>query len=322
MAGYTRQRCIQQQMEDYVNDLVAIKQIDYQPTSFWLRDFKKYVDESDDLKGLSFYEQFERFYDEPIYNTLYKDDIVIDENGMISSSRTSVYMNNIDTREVEELITALEDQREVSAKQPINKGKDEWPFFTFFAEYLIWEFYSVSVQELYLTAIVSVITVCAVATFLIQHWTAILFFFPLICLLYADLLGALKIFGKNINPVSYVAIVMSIGLLIDFLVHTILRYFEVQGDRETRTKEMLRTMGSSVFVGGISTFLGVLPLAFSTSSTFSTIFVAFMALVVLGIAHGLILLPVLLSMFGPESKEAIVYEKGLFRNPTLISDSD
>merc|ERR1719330_142907 len=299
-----------------------MKQIDYQPTSFWLRDFKKYVNESDDLKGRSFYEQFETFYSEPIYNTLYKDDIVLDENGKISSSRTTVYMNTVDTGEVKELIAVLEDQREVSAIQPINNGKAEWPFFTFYTEYLIWEFYSVSVKELYLTTVLSVVTVCVITTIFIPHWIAVLFVFPLICLLYVDLLGFLQLAGKNINPVSYVAIVMSIGLLIDFLVHTMLRYFEIQGDRETRTKEMLRTMGSSVFVGGISTFLGVLPLAFSTSSTFSTIFVAFMALVVLGIAHGLILLPVLLSMFGPQSKEKIVYEKGLFRNPTLISDSE
>jgi len=294
---------IQQQMEDYVNDLVQMKQVDYEPASFWLQDFKKYVNESIDLEELPFYEQFGTFFNDPIYNELHSDSFVLDENGMILSSRTTVFMNNIDNSNVKELISALEDQREVSARQPINDGKSEWSFFTFSDQYLIWEFYSVSIKELYLTTVFSVVTVCLVTTIFIPHWTALLFVFPLICLLYVDLLGVLQLAGYNINPISYVAIVISIGLLIDFLVHTLLRYFEIEGDREKRTKEMLRTMGSSVFVGGISTFLGVVPLAFSTSNTFMTIFVAFIALVVLGIGHGLIFLPVLLSMFGPESKK-------------------
>jgi predicted RND superfamily exporter protein len=66
----------------------------------------------------------------------------------------------------------------------------------------------------------------------------------------------------HVDAVSYVTMVMSIGLLVDFIMHVLLRYYEINGDRETKTKEMLRTMGSSVLIlGGISTFLGVVPLA-------------------------------------------------------------
>jgi patched domain-containing protein len=46
--------------------------------------------------------------------------------------------------------------------------------------------------------------------------------------------------------------------------------------------------------------LGTLPLAFSTSDIFQTVFIAFLALVVLGVSHGLLLLPVILSFIGPE----------------------
>ena len=69
--------------------------------------------------------------------------------------------------------------------------------------------------------------------------------------------------------------------------------------REAKTKDTLKTIGSSILIGGISTFLGILPLAFSTSAIFTTIFVTFIGLVTLGTGHGLILLPVVLSMWGP-----------------------
>merc|ERR1711972_842 len=55
--------------------------------------------------------------------------------------------------------------------------------------------------------------------------------------------------------------------------------------------------------GAMGTFLGAVPLAFSASALFFTICIAFLGMVLLGSAHGLILLPILLSMFGPEDQK-------------------
>ena len=52
-------------------------------------------------------------------------------------------------------------------------------------------------------------------------------------------------------------------------------------------------------VGGLSTFLAVIPLAFSTSAIIGTVFTAFFSMVTLGVAHGLVFLPVVLSLVGP-----------------------
>eukprot|EP00978_Attheya_sp_CCMP212_P025420 scaffold81728_cov47-Attheya_sp.AAC.1 len=59
------------------------------------------------------------------------------------------------------------------------------------------------------------------------------------------------------------------------------------------------TIGTSVFIGGTTTLLGVVPLAFSTLEVFCNMFVLFLGLVTLGMGHGLILMPVLLSLIGP-----------------------
>jgi predicted RND superfamily exporter protein len=290
---------IHQQMEDYVNDLVAMEQITQQPFLFWLRDFEKYVEAESSLQDLTFYEQFTLFFADPVYNELYREDIVLDDSGKISSSRVELFMSNVSAGDVQQSIDALKSQRAVTKDQPINKGKDDWSFFTYHEQYLIWEFYSVAVEELIRSTILGVVSVSLIALIFIPHWSAIVFVAPLISMLYVDLLGVLQLAGIHVNAVSYVTMVVSIGLLVDFIMHVLLRYYEIHGDRETRTKEMLRTMGSSVLIGGISTFLGVIPLAFSTSAIFRTIFITFLGLVTLGIGHGLILLPVILATIGP-----------------------
>ena len=108
--------------------------------------------------------------------------------------------------------------------------------------------------------------------------------------------------GLHINSLTYVIIVMAIGLLVDFLVHIMLRFYEIDGSsREEKAKETLRTMGASMFVGGVTTFLGVCPLVLSSTHIFMTVFWSFLAIVTLGFTHGLILLPVVLSLVGPVS---------------------
>lgn len=82
--------------------------------------------------------------------------------------------------------------------------------------------------------------------------------------------------------------------------HVLLRYIEcTQMSREERVKDTLSTMGASILLGGLSTFLGALPLVFCTSAVLRTVFTCFFSMVVLGVSHGLVFLPVLLSLVGP-----------------------
>lgn len=81
-------------------------------------------------------------------------------------------------------------------------------------------------------------------------------------------------------------------------------------------KDMLKTMGVSILVGGLSTFLAVIPLAFSTSAIISTVFTAFFSMVTLGVAHGLIFLPVILSIVGPTMTPRLQYAKEDTENDT------
>jgi Niemann-Pick C1 protein len=312
---------IQEQMESYINDLVFMVDAILEPPGFfWLRDFKVFVNDSENsLAQLDFYDQVQAFLTAPVYSELYRDDIVTDKDGTITASRCRIDMDNIDLQVIKQQIDALEAQRKVTKAQPINQGQKDWAFFTFDGIYNIWEFYAVSVDELIITTVTGVAAVTTVAFLLIPHLTAALFVCPLICMMYIDVLGVLQWAGAHVNPVSYIAMVMSIGLLVDYAMHVLLRYFESNGGgRKEKTVEMLRTMGASILIAGISTFLGTLPLAFSKSEIFTTVFYAFLGLVTVGCGHGLILLPVVLSTIGPEDQ----FEEQVAGNNSKVTASE
>ena len=68
---------------------------------------------------------------------------------------------------------------------------------------------------------------------------------------------------------------------------------------------MLKTLthiGPAVFNGGLSTFCAFVLLAFSKSQTFLAFFKVFFLVVSFGLFHGLIFLPVVLSLIGPKSQ--------------------
>ena len=59
--------------------------------------------------------------------------------------------------------------------------------------------------------------------------------------------GTMQYCGITINPISYFIIVMAIGLLVDFLMHILLRYYESEGKtRHEKVKDTLVDMGSSI----------------------------------------------------------------------------
>lgn len=161
--------------------------------------------------------------------------------------------------------------------------------------------YAVSVQELIFTIVAGVVALSAIAFVFIPHWTGAVLVCPLIIILYINMMGSLEFLGLKINGLTYICVVVSIGLLIDFLLHILLRYYECSPGktRNERVKETLETMGVSILIGGATTFLAVIPIAASSAEVFMTVFYAFFAMVALGCSHGLILLPVVLSLVGP-----------------------
>ena len=93
--------------------------------------------------------------------------------------------------------------------------------------------------------------------------------------------------------------VIAIGLCVDYAAHVGHCFMLKAGTREERVVAVLKDVGAAVLNGGVSTFLAVVLLAGSSSYVFRVLFKQFFLTVVLGLAHGMIFLPVLLVYFGP-----------------------
>jgi Niemann-Pick C1 protein len=298
------ERANQFAMAKFVDDMVALEYISYPPTSFWLRDFLRFANQTENVTDLPFFEQLDIFLSTAPYDILYGGDVIRDEKSMfVTASRVFVVYDEVSATDNEQQIEVLHAQTQVAASQQLNSGQraQMWPIFSFGEIYYAWELYAVIVKEILTSVVLGLIAVFVIALLFVPHPVGALLVTPVVAAIYVELMGVLQVAGIYINSVSAVGLTMSIGLVVDYNMHVVLTYFETEDveTREQRVKNVIRTMGKSIMLGGFSTFLGVLPLSFSGSEVFRTFFVTFLGIVFLGVGHGLIFMPVVLSMVAP-----------------------
>ena len=114
-----------------------------------------------------------------------------------------------------------------------------------------------------------------------------------------DLCGFMAAWDITIDVVSACNIIIAIGLCVDYSVHICHAFLTVTGTRKERARAAIVDMGVAVLNGGFSTLLAFILLAGSDSHVFSVFFKIFLLVVMFGLFHGLILLPVVLTLIGP-----------------------
>ncbi|CAB4020054.1 Phthiocerol synthesis polyketide synthase type I, partial [Paramuricea clavata] len=92
---------------------------------------------------------------------------------------------------------------------------------------------------------------------------------------------------------------MALGFSVDYNAHVAYHFVSSKvATPELRVIDALSKIGGSVFLGGLSTFIGMMPTGFASSTVFKTFFKMFVGIVVLGLVHGLAILPVYLTLLG------------------------
>jgi hypothetical protein len=114
-----------------------------------------------------------------------------------------------------------------------------------------------------------------------------------------EVLACMNLWGHAIDDGSALQLAISAGLALVHAVHTGLSFMAKTGTRSERVVEALNDVGSSGLKGGIYTFVLVVLTAFSERSISRVILQTLT--VSLGLVQGMLVLPALLFLFGPDS---------------------
>ncbi|KAK9666670.1 hypothetical protein RND81_14G202500 [Saponaria officinalis] len=228
------------------------------------------------------------------------------ESGVIKASEFRTYHTPVNKQS--DYVNALRAAREFSAKFSDSLKMEIFPysvFYIFFEQYL--DIWSTALINLAI-ALGAVFVVSLIITS--SLWSSAIILLVL-AMIVVDLMGVMAILGIQLNAVSVVNLIMSIGIAVEFCVHVTQAFSVSHGDRNQRTQEALGTMGASVFSGiTLTKLVGVIVLYFAKSEIFVVYyFQMYLALVIIGFLHGLVFLPVLLSIIGPPPRTVPRNEK-------------
>ncbi|CAL1355342.1 unnamed protein product [Linum trigynum] len=186
------------------------------------------------------------------------------ENGVIQASSFRTYHTPLNKQR--DFVDSLRAAREFSSRVSKSLKMEIFPysvFYMFFEQYLdIWRTALINLA----IAIGAVSLVCFLITWSLWSSGIIMLVLAMIVI---DLLGVMAILDIQLNAVSVVNLVMSVGIAVEFCVHITHAFTVSIGDREQRVKEALGTMGASVFSGiTLTKLVGVIVLCFSRTEVF------------------------------------------------------
>ncbi|CAN0008284.1 unnamed protein product [Ectocarpus sp. 12 AP-2014] len=242
-------------------------------------------------------------------NARFLADVVFDDEGLIKISRSEMYLVNlVDT---DNNVDALRDTREVADQSTL----DPQPF-AYSAVFLFSEQYVVIYNELLSSFGLALLAVLVLSLFVLGKVTVVLLVCVTLVIIDVELLGFVYHWNLDVNSITVIELIMAVGLVVDYMVH-IVHYFLHQDPsipKDARIAEALGEIGPSVMVGAATTFLGIMPLAFASNVIFRVFFKMFLVIISFGFFHGVVFIPVLLSMLpdrlvshsGPEEGTASI----------------
>lgn len=109
--------------------------------------------------------------------------------------------------------------------------------------------------------------------------------------------GLLSLWGVDLDPLSMAALLMAIGFSVDYIAHISYHYYKTPlGHPRKRMEHALGVIGWPMLQVGFSTIVALSPLLFKQSYLAMVFFKTITVVVSLGMFHGLVVLPAVLTM--------------------------
>ncbi|KAF2366095.1 Protein patched/dispatched [Trinorchestia longiramus] len=268
-------------------------------TECWLRQWMRYMDKNGKYLGLN-------NTDEPTYIRNLKEYFLAGEqnNFVLDVAFNEDSTRIIASRFIVQSVDVMDAVSDRKLLQDLRRWADESPFeiTVFHPLYLFFDQLTL-VRSTSLTAISLAAVVMMVISFVfIPNPICSLWVGFSIVSIEIGVIGYMTHWGVNLDPISMIQLIMCIGFSVDFTAHICYAYLSARVNTpDERVRECLYSLGLPVMQGALSTLLGVLTLIFVPSYIFITFFKTVFLVIFFGAIHGLFLIPVFLSLFGPGS---------------------
>ncbi|VEN54168.1 unnamed protein product [Callosobruchus maculatus] len=267
-------------------------------TESWLRSFIQYAERNQDYLNISiankkdFVKTLKELWLAP--SSAFSLDVKFDDTGEnIIAMRFLIQAVNISGTEHEkEMVRAL---RKICKESPLNCTVFH-PYFVFFDQFELVR--PLSIQNMIIGAsIMMLVSFIFIPNILCSFWVALS-----IISIEAGVVGYMALWGVNLDSISMINLIMCIGFSVDYTAHICYAYMSSKAKTpDEKVKESLYALGLPIFQGSVSTILGMIALLLANNYIFAVFFKMVFLVVFCGAMHGMFLLPVLLSLFGPGS---------------------
>ncbi|XP_074600748.1 patched domain-containing protein [Brevipalpus obovatus] len=267
-------------------------------TESWLRAYLEFLKQEDSflfLQALNisdkedFYRGLRDVFLKFPMTEAFRHDIVFNEDGTeIIASRYVIQTHNIEDANMEkEMLISL---RRIANEMDLNVTIFH-QLFIFFDQFILVR--DISLQTITVAAIVMmVISLLFIPSPSCAIWVA----FSIISI-EVGVIGYMTLWNVNLDSISMINLIMCIGFSVDFSAHISYAYISCEETTAAdRVSSALYSLGLPIFQGSVSTILGIIALAFAPSYVFLVFFKTVFLVMLFGATHGVLLLPVLLSI--------------------------
>ncbi|XP_069118371.1 patched domain-containing protein 3-like [Argopecten irradians] len=264
--------------------------VTYVPEWNWLHQFRESVfsqllgnNASVFVEGVKLYLQ---------YRPDLINNVIFDDNGSIVASRFNVITKNL--KHSTEQGNMMLRMREIAAESELDLFAHSAPFVYF-------EQYVAILPSTLITIGIAVVVMIIITTLFMPHPLLVALVGLTMIMILLGLFGFMYFWDLTLSSVTMIHLIMSIGFSVDFSAHICHAYICMEGTcRNSMVSAAITRSGGPIFNAAISTILGVVVLAFSSSYIFQSFFKLMFLVMLFGFAHSMFLLPVILSLIGPE----------------------
>ena len=278
-------------------------------TGFWWMDFKKFISNHrsiNDWREVIASGGFPMYLSDFLHHEdgmLYTNAFRFSEDLMCNKEAPPVTAVKLGTLKFRELIGPTQ---HLPAQQAINEILDEANLsnatFAYSDISPAWEVEEILVGEMFRNLSVALLSVLVIIFITLADSRACLVIMMCVIFTMIDVVGISYMLDMTIDPFSTICYIIGVGLSVDYGAHIAHAFIISKGTKKQRATKGFVSISPAIVHGGVSTLLALAPTAFSQSHTFITFFRIISSTAVFGLYHGLVFLPVMLALFGTDSK--------------------